>query len=232
LISGPEGLTIAEKVGSGAVTPTSLGAGVSTPDSKTGTPAPAVLAAQTPGSTAYKIGPLDVLEISVFKVAELSKTVQVADTGTVNLPLVGEVQAAGRTPQDLERELTKSLGAKYLQKPQVTVFVKEYNSQRVTVEGAVKKPGVYPLQGKNSLLQMIATAQGLETVSDSTIVIFRTTNGKRAAARFDLAEIRAGNTDDPNIQPGDVIVAGTSAIKETFTNFIRYLPVASIFTLL
>jgi polysaccharide export outer membrane protein len=94
-----------------------------------------------PSSSAYKIGPLDVLDISVFKVAELSKSVQVADGGTINLPLVGEVPAAGKTAQEVETDLTAKLGAKYLQSPQVTVFVKEYNSQRVTVDGAVKKPG-------------------------------------------------------------------------------------------
>ena len=100
------------------------------------------------------------MDVSVFKVPELSKSVQVADTGTINLPLVGEVPAAGKTAQEVEQDLTKKLGAKYLQNPQVTVFVKEYNSQRVTIEGAVKKPGVYPVRGKTSLLQFIAMAEG------------------------------------------------------------------------
>src|SRR5262249_23781414 len=72
---------------------------------------------------AYKIGPSDVLQIFVFKVPELSQTVQVADTGTVNLPLVGEIPAAGKTAHDLERELTRRLGAQYLQNPQVTIYV-------------------------------------------------------------------------------------------------------------
>lgn len=186
----------------------------------------------TPGSTAYKVGPLDVLEVSVFKVQELSKSVQVADSGTINLPLVGEVPAAGRTAQDIERDLTAKLGAKYLQNPQVTVFVKEFNSQRVTVEGAVKKPGVYPIKGNNSLLQFIATAEGLDPNSDSTVVVFRQANGKRTAARFDVSEIRSGKSEDPAIQSGDVIVAGSSAAKETFNNFIKLLPVTSVFALL
>ena len=152
--------------------------------------------------------------------------------GTINLPLVGEVPAAGKTAQDVERDLTKKLGSKYLQNPQVTVFVKEYNSQRVTMEGAVKKPGVYPIRGKNSLLQFIATAEGLDPNSDSTVVIFRQTNGKRTAARFDVSEIRSGNAEDPIIQSGDVIVAGSSAIKETFNNFLKLVPVAGVFAIL
>ena len=84
---------------------------------------------------------MDVLEISVFKVPELSKSVQVADTGTINMPLLGEVPAAGKTAQEIEQDLTRQLGAKYLKNPQVTVFVKDHNSQMVTIEGAVMKSG-------------------------------------------------------------------------------------------
>ena len=112
------------------------------------------ISASVPGNSAYRIGPLDVLDVSVFKVPELSKSVQVADSGSINLPLVGEVQASGRTAQEMERDIAAKLGAKYLRNPQVTVYVKEYNSQRVTIEGAVKKPGVYPIKGKTSLLQI------------------------------------------------------------------------------
>lgn len=173
------------------------------------------------------------LEVSVFKVQELSKTVQVSDTGSINLPLVGEMQAGGRTAREVEQDLTKSLGAKYLQNPQVTVYVKEHNSQRITVEGAVKKPGVYPLKGTSSLLQVIALAEGLDKVSDSTVVVFRNNEqGKRTAARFDMDAIRTGNADDPTVQSGDVVVAGTSAFKENLETFMRMMPVTSIFALL
>lgn len=184
------------------------------------------------GSTAYKIGPLDVLEVSVFKVPELSKTVQVADTGSINLPLVGEISAAGLTAQDVERDLTKKLGAKYLQNPQVNVFVKEYNSQRVTIEGAVKKPGVYPIRGKSTLLQIIATAEGITEVAQDDIVVFRETNGKRTAAKFSIAEIREGKSDDPMLQQGDTIVVGTSALAVGYQNLLKALPIGSFIALL
>ena len=85
----------------------------------------------TPGNSAYKIGPLDVLDISVFQLPDLTKTVQVADDGSINFPLVREVWAAGKTAHGLERDLTQKLGGKYLRNPQVTVLVREYNSQRV-----------------------------------------------------------------------------------------------------
>lgn len=191
----------------------------------------AISAVSTPGNVAYKIGPQDVLEISVFKVAELSKSAQVSEAGTINYPLIGEVAASGKTARELEKDLTAQLGAKYLQKPQVTVFIKEFNSQRVTVEGAVKKPGVFPIQGGMSLLQAVASAQGLDGVSDDTVVVVRTVNGKRSAARFDVTNIRDGSTQDPQLQAGDIVIAGTSTFKEGL-NFLKSIPLTSAFALL
>lgn len=210
----------------GAVTPAGAGA------ASLSKAASELTASSKPGSTAYRIGPLDVVEVSVFKVPDLSKTVQVADTGSINLPLVGEVPAAGHTAQEVERDLTKRLGAKYLQSPQVTVFVKEYNSQRITIEGAVKKPGVYPVRGGSTLLQIIATAEGLTDVAENDVAIFREVGGKRTAAKFNIEEIRSGKTQDPPIQQGDTIVVNTSALATTYQNLLKALPLGSFVALL
>ena len=184
----------------------------------------------TPGNAAYRIGPQDVLEVSVFKVPELSRTVQVADAGSVNMPLVGDVPAAGKTARDVEQDLSGRLGKEYLQSPQVSVFVKEFNSQRVTIDGAVKKPGVYPIRGASTLMQFIALAEGLDDTSDSSnIVVFRREAKKRSAARFNLESIRAGTADDPEIKPGDVIIANGSQFKAVWGNFTKALPVAGFF---
>ncbi len=191
-----------------------------------------LVAVSTHGSTAYKIGPLDVLDVSVFKVEELEKTVQVSNIGTVNLPLVGEVPAAGSTARDLEKLLEKRLGAKYLQNPQVTVNIKQYNSRRVTVEGSVKKPGVYPIMGSNSLIQFIALAGGLDDNSDLTVLILRTTDGNRSAAKFNLGSIRSGLAKDPVIKSGDVIVANSSALKKGFNSIMKAVPLVGAFALL
>jgi polysaccharide biosynthesis/export protein len=188
-----------------------------------------VTSASKPGTGAYKIGPLDVLDISVFKVPELSKSVQVADTGSVNLPLVGEVPVAGRTAQEVERNLTTLLGKKYLQSPQVTVFVKEYNSQRVTIEGAVKKPGVYPIRGKTTLLQFIATAEGLTDAAEQDVAVFRDVEGTRSVAKFNIENLRTGLAADPAVQQGDVIVVNTSAAKLAFQNFLKLVPATNAF---
>jgi polysaccharide biosynthesis/export protein len=194
--------------------------------------AAAAVPAGQPDAAAYKIGPQDVIDVSVFMVPELSKTVQVSDAGTISLPLLSEVPIAGKTGREVEKELTRRLKAKYLQNPQVTVFVKEYNSQRITIEGAVKRPGVFAIQGGMSLLQAIATAQGFEDTSDDTVLVFRNNNGQRQAARFDLADIRTGSSPDPQLIAGDVVVAGTSVIKKSFNGFLKVLPVAGLFTLL
>lgn len=191
-----------------------------------------VTEASIPGAASYKIGPQDVLEISVFKVPELSKAAQVSEAGTVNLPLIGEVGVSGKTARELERQLTQQLGSRYLQNPQVTVFVKEYNSQRITVEGAVKRPGVLPIQGSMSLLQAVALSQGLEELSDDTVLVFRNSNGIRKAARFDVSEIRTGAVEDPQLMAGDVVVAGTSTLKKNFNGFLKLLPVAGLFAIL
>ena len=175
---------------------------------------------------AYEIGPLDVLDISVFQVPELTKSVQVTDTGTVNLPLVGEIPVAGKTAQEVERDLTARLGAEYVQNPQVTVYVKEYNSQSVTITGAVQSPGVYSIKGKASLLRVVAMAGGLSDISDSTVLVLRQSDGKRSATKFDVSAIQDGKAEDPALQSGDKLLAGTSAIKQAFNTILKGLPLA------
>ena len=181
-----------------------------------------------PGNASYKIGPLDVLDVSVFKVPDLGKTVQVAENGTINYPLIGEVEASGKTARELEQDLTAKLGAKYLRDPHVNVMVKEFNSQRVTVVGSVHTAGIYSIKGKTSLMQLVAMAGDVDMSMDSgDIVVFRTIDGTRSAARFDIDAIRAGKAEDPVVQPGDVIVVDTSATKLALQNIMRVLPLAS-----
>jgi len=180
---------------------------------------------------AYRIGPQDVLEISVFQAPDLSKTVEVADNGSIDFPLIGETPVTGKTAQEVQRDLSSRLGAKYLQNPQVQVMVKEFNSNRVTVSGAVRSPGVFPYKGE-TLFQCVTMAGGLAPESNSMILVLRTTNGQRSAAKFNLAQIQTGRADDPRMQPGDVIVADTSMLKQGVGNIMKYLPLAGFAALL
>jgi polysaccharide export outer membrane protein len=186
------------------------------------------VATSTPGAVGYLIGPQDVLDITVFKAPDLSKTLQVAEDGTVNVPLAGQMTAAGKSPSQLEREIETRLNARYMKSPQVTVFVKEYNSQRVTVEGAVKTPGVFPLRGRETLMQVIAKGGGLDRqVASSSVVIFRTTDGARTITRYDFDSIRSGGEPDPQVLAGDVVVVDDSMTKQGFQVFLRLTPLAT-----
>ncbi len=198
--------------------------------------APSGAPAATPSSAAaqsiggYKIGAQDVLEITVFKVSELSKSVQVSEDGAINLPLVGDVVAAGHTAQEVARDVAAKLGAKYLKDPQVTVYVKEFNSQRITVEGAIKKPGVYPLKGKLTLMQAVAMSEGVDAnVAGSTVRVFRQSGGKKSALTYDLNEILTGASPDPGLNNGDLVVVETSDGKVAFNNFTKVIPAATLF---
>jgi len=183
-------------------------------------------------SGAYLIGPQDQLKISVFKVPELSKTLEVSNAGTINFPLLGDVKVAGRTTRAVERDIKAQLDKRYLQNAQLTVSVSEFNSQRVTMDGAFKKPGVYPLRGNMTLLQAVANAKGLVEEANETILVFRDVDGKRAAAKFDVASIRSGDIEDPQIQSGDVVVASTSTTHRAFKSLSKVLPIASFLLLL
>jgi len=177
---------------------------------------------------AYKVGYADVLDISIFKVPELARTVEVAESGTITFPPVGEVAVAGKTVRDIEHDLAERLEARYLRSPQVTVSVKEFNSQPVTVEGAVMQPGVHPLKGKTTLLQLIALSGGIDRdISDSTVVLFRNADGQRHATKFDIDAIRTGQAQDPLIFPGDVVVANSSPLKAAWSEVIKAMQPAS-----
>lgn len=210
----------------GSFSPTSGAAGQSTVAASRA--ADKLTAAAQAGSNTYMIGPMDVLDISVYQVPDLTKTVQVGDDGAINYPLIGEVPVSGKTAHQIERELQAKLGAKYIRAPQVSVYVKESNSQRVTVEGSVKNSGVFPMKGRTTLMQVMAMAGGINMDTDSgDVVVFRTVNGTRSAAKFDIDAISAGKANDPDLQPGDVIVVDTSSTKVALGNVLKVLPLAT-----
>jgi polysaccharide export outer membrane protein len=182
-------------------------------------------------SNEYRIAPQDVLDITVFRVPELSKTVPVSAGGTISLALIGDVEAAGKSPAELESIIAAKLQADYIQSPDVSVFVKDAISRRVTVEGAVKSPGVYPTDGTTTLLQVVALAGGLDRIADSrAIVIFRNVQGTRQAAKFDFKAIRAGSAEDPPILGGDVVVVDESGAKAAMRNITESMAFFGLFT--
>jgi polysaccharide export outer membrane protein len=122
----------------------------------------------------YSIGPADLLEISIFDIPELSKIkARVASEGHITLPLVGTVQAGGKTAMELEETLKTALASKYIKNPQVSVFLLEYHSQRISVLGAVKKPGVFEVGGSRTLVDMLSMAEGLTEQADQVVFLMR-----------------------------------------------------------
>jgi polysaccharide export outer membrane protein len=110
------------------------------------------------------------------------------------------------------------------------VFVKEYTSQRVTLEGAVKKPGIYPVTGRTSLLQAIAQAEGVTELANlDGVVVFRTIDGQKMAAVFSLKQIRAGDAPDPQIYGDDIIVVDTSGGKSALRQILQAVPLFNLF---
>jgi len=182
------------------------------------------------GTDSYKIGPLDVIEILVYGVPELSVTVKVGDDGNLQLPLLGPMAAAGKTAERLQQELTARYGADYLQNPQISVLVKEFNSRYVVLTGAIKN-GVIPLKGETTLLQLVAASGGFSEASDSTVLILRERDGKRVAAKFDVSAIEKGRAEDVVLQSGDRIVAGESMIKKAYAGAMKALGIAGRFAI-
>jgi polysaccharide export outer membrane protein len=179
---------------------------------------------------AFRIGPFDGLRVDVLGVADLSRDMTVDASGTIALPLIGQVVAAGRTTSELSADIANRLRGRYLRDPQVTVGVSEIRSARVTVDGAVAQPGLYPVLGNTTLVRAIATAHGLSDVArPDQVVVFRMVNRQQMAALFDLRGIREGRLADPVIYGGDVIVVGESRTRRLFRDLIQTLPSLGVF---
>jgi polysaccharide export outer membrane protein len=213
-----------------------LGACTSSGGPKEGSiPTEALLATSTAsGSTAsgeYRIGATDLLRINVFRVPDLSfEEIRVDASGVIQMPLIGTVQAEGLTPDELSASLATRLGAQYLRNPQITVTVLEAASQKITVDGAVTQPGVYEMQGRTTLLQAVAMARGPIAGADlNSVVIFRTIEGERQFAVFDLAAIRAGEAPDPVVMGDDVIVVDTSFLSDVIQQIVLAAPSLYLF---
>lgn len=173
----------------------------------------------------YRIGQNDLLEIKVFQADPLNRSVRVSSSGYISMPLIGLVEAGGLTALELERLIATKLEEKYMHEPQVSVFISEYTSQRVTIEGYVKNPGIYVLKGRTTLMQALAMSAGIDYVADiNTIRLHRVVNGEKKIATFDLEAIRSGKAEDPVMRGNDIVVvdsSGTRSFIKGLTDTLR-----------
>lgn len=180
----------------------------------------------------YRIGPLDVLKITVFQEEDLSlEEVPVDASGDILLPLIGRVEAAGKTGTQLSTDIANRLGERYLVDPQVSIIVSVSASQNITVEGAVAKPGIFEIQGQSNLLQAMALAEGpTQTAKLGEVIVFRRKDDGLYAAQFNLSDIRTGKAENPEIVAGDIVVVGNSFAKALFRDFLQLSPLlATVF---
>lgn len=164
----------------------------------------------------YRVGPNDLIDIEILDLDNFKRTVRVNAAGVISLPLVGAVNVAGLTAQQLEAHIASRYSEKYLQNPQVSVFIKEFTTERITVDGAVARPGIYPLTGQITLLRALALAGGFGQIANSSeVMLFRVNEkGERQVAVFDVDLIRAGKNEDPAIKGDDLIVVQRDANRK------------------
>jgi polysaccharide export outer membrane protein len=161
----------------------------------------------------YRIGALDTLDIVVYQEPDISSRGVVVDAaGVISMPLIGRTSVTGKTSTEL------------------TVTVATSVAQRVTVQGDVKEPGIYPISGPTTLLDTIALAKGeSEDASLREVIVVRYIEGKRMGAVFDLKRIRRGDDADPAIEPRDTIIVGHSASKSAWHDILRAAPLLAGF---
>jgi polysaccharide biosynthesis/export protein len=180
----------------------------------------------------YRIRPGDTVNVTLFQEPDLSGTSLLVDEGgAVSLPLIGAVQMAGRTTEEVAREIERAYAARYLRDPQASVSLRTAVPQTVTVDGQVTRAGVYEMRPGYTLVSAIALAGGTtDTSKFDEVLILRMIDGRRAVARFDINAIRAGRMDDPRILPGDQVVVGFDRARGIYQDVLRVGPILGVFT--
>lgn len=169
---------------------------------------------------AYVVGPYDTVDVNVYGVPELSRTVSVDASGAMTLPLIGELNAAGLGTTELSRLIADKL-LRYVRDPQVTVSANKV-SQSFTVDGQVKTPGQYPIVGPMTLMRSVARAEGVTDYANTNyVVVFRQVRGKQMAALYDLRAIRQGIYADPEVYANDIVYVGESTGRRIFQTVIQ-----------
>jgi len=180
--------------------------------------------------SADTIRPLDTLTVSVFEVPRLSGDYPVNINGDIKMPILGEVNANKLTAYEFSTKLENLLGENYLQNPQVTVQKEASEAEKVTVDGSVKKPGIFPIRGKTTLLQAIALSGGAaEDANLGRVAVFRDIEGTRKAASFDVKKIRLGQAPDPELFGNDIVVVDGSEVKSGYRLLLRSIPLLLFF---
>lgn len=182
----------------------------------------------------YRIGHRDLLEVTVFRADELNRQVRVNRKGEISLPLIGTVVVGGLSVSEAEQQIADSLKQNFMKNPHVSIFIKEYESQKITVNGWVKNPGVFALKGGTTLMQAISLANGLDRLADAKeVVIFRKDAQREGTTgyRINFEDVQAGRVSDPFLKRDDIVVVPQNGSKAAFEDttktlrtFLGFLP--------
>ncbi|WP_226019619.1 polysaccharide biosynthesis/export family protein [Novosphingobium sp. FKTRR1] len=180
----------------------------------------------------YLIGPRDLLSLAVVEEPDLTiEKLSVDYAGRVQIPLIGSIKISGLSPDQASQLIANKLKEKYIRDPRVSINVTEPAERLVSVEGQVNKAGAYPVTPETTLLSAVSMAESPTRIARLTdIVVFRTVDGNRMAARFNLNRIRAGLDPDPRILGGDAIVVGFSSTKSAYRDLLQAAPLFNVFT--
>ena len=166
------------------------------------------------GSFLYALGPLDKVEVEVVGMPDLTRQLSVDAQGFLSVPLAGAVKATGLTPVELAGILEERMRQNYLRDPDVVVNLVESTSNAITLDGQVRRPGIYPVYRDQTLTQAIAVAGGENDFARvTTVIVFREVSGQKYVGLYDVRAIRRGNYADPSVYPGDRVVVDESQTR-------------------
>lgn len=176
----------------------------------------------TPEASDALIRPLDVLDVQLFGVEDLSRAVQVSATGAIDYPLIGSIQAMGRTTDELANDIEARMRATYVRDPDITVRITGRAVQNLTVSGEVARPGRYPVEGPVTLMEAVALGGGLaEEAKRDEVLVFRTIGDERYIGVYNLQGIARGNYADPTVYPNDIVMVGDSPGRRRLQNILE-----------
>ncbi len=187
-----------------------------------GLPAPSAVN-MSPMTDGFVLGPRDKIQINIFGIEDLSvRETQIDGGGNVGVPLIGSVRAAGLTPGELGSVIAEGLKSKGVKNPQVAVGLTEQVSQVVSVEGEVRDPGIFVVEGQMTLMRAIAKAKGLtEFARTNEVLIFRKVGDQKLVGVYDLRALRSGTYEDPRVYSNDLVVVGDSPARRRFKTLVE-----------
>lgn len=178
----------------------------------------------------YYVGPADRLSVFVSDLPDMTQTVMVDPAGNVSLPIVGQLKAGGLTTQQISAEIATRLAANVLVHPTVSVGIVETTSQKITIDGAVTRPGTFAVTGSTTLVRALTMAGGASGLANPReVIVYRKVGDKQMAALYDLKMIRQGDLEDPVIYGNDVIMVGTSRTRQALRDLGMLFPLLGAF---